>query len=65
MAGRFFVHLQGGYEAPASDGLSFGAEIFSFLGENLVFFMFLLIKPKKNHKNFDLASEVLSFKEIF
>ena len=39
-------------EAPASDGLGFGAEFFSFLGEKLVFFMPFLIKPKKNNRKF-------------
>ena len=27
--------------------------------------MFLVIKPKKNHINFEIASEVLSFRENF
>ena len=41
----FFWHLQGGYGRHlASDRLSFSAKNLSFLGENLVFFMFSVIK---------------------
>ena len=48
-AGFFFGHLQGGYGRHlASDGLSFCAKFLSFLGENLVFFMLLVIKTQKN-----------------
>ena len=44
-AGGFFRHLQGGYGRHlASDRLSFSAKNLSFLGENLVFFMFSVIK---------------------
>ena len=43
--GVFFRHLQGGYGRHlASDRLSFSAKNLSFLGENLVFFMFSVIK---------------------
>ena len=48
-AGGFFGHPQGGYGRHlASDGLSFCAKFLSFLGENLVFFMHLVIKTQKN-----------------
>ena len=45
MTGFFFRYLQGGYGRHlASDRLSFSAKNLSFLGENLVFFMFSVIK---------------------
>ena len=44
-SGVFWGHLQGGYGRHlASDRLSFSAKNLSFLGENLVFFMFSVIK---------------------
>ena len=47
--GGFFGHPQGGYGRHlASDGLSFWANFLSFLGENPVFFMHLVIKTQKN-----------------
>ena len=65
-AGVFFGHPQGGYGRHlASDGLSFCAKFLSFLGENLVFFMHLVIKTQKNWIKILPCLRSAEFKRIF
>ena len=64
--GGFFGHPQGGYGRHlASDGLSFCAKFLSFLGENLVFFMLLVIKTQKNWTKILPCLRSAEFKRIF